>query len=341
MHDISEVMVGGRRIVEAMYANNPAWHRLGTVFDPDGTQAPDSATAIRLAHLDWQVDIESLFLKDGREIADDFATVRQDTRTKLGIVGNRYNVLQNVDAFKFLDSLCQDGIIRYESAFALGGGRRIALLARMPEVVDEIAEGDMSMRYVLLYNSHDGSSQLTFTPTSVRVVCANTVRIALANKTYSVSLRHTDSMEDRMEEAKKYLSQFNSGFTLFRDHARLLAQRKVSKEDAKAYMEVLFPSPKSDASDTVKRHHEEKLEVLRGIMRQPKNQLPSIVGSWWSLVNTVTQWVDHSGKYRGKPTEIAERRFLMTSDGVKADFKNRAFELASSMAGVTSLSSAA
>ena len=121
-------------VVEAMYANKPAWHNLGEVFNLGGTQAPDSATAIKLSHLDWPVEIQKLYLSAELgnapiEVEGHFATVRMDTKQTLGIVGGRYAVQQNVDCFTFMDSLCQDGIIRYESAFAIRGGRQIAWLS--------------------------------------------------------------------------------------------------------------------------------------------------------------------------------------------------------------------
>jgi hypothetical protein len=102
-HEISEVTINGQRIVEAMYANKPAWHGLGQIFDAAGTLAPDSETAIELAHLDWNVCKEPIALMDGRKVDDYFALVRQDTRNALYVVGNEYEVLQNREAFAFLD----------------------------------------------------------------------------------------------------------------------------------------------------------------------------------------------------------------------------------------------
>lgn len=330
----ADISVTDDGIVEAMYANNPAWHGLGKIYDPNGREAPDSATAIEGSNMGWDTLLEPLKLAaDGKEVDGYFATVRSDNRKTLGIVSSKYNVLNNRDAFSFMDSLCMDGIIRYESAFALKGGQKVALLARMPQQSDEIAEGDVSLRYILLYNSHDGTSQLTLTPTSVRVVCANTIRIAIRQSKCSVSIRHSGQMDDRLREAKVYLSQFDEHFTLFRDKARVLASRQMSFSQAQEYIKILFPAPAIASSATVKRNYADKLSALTRINQEPANNLASIKGTFWSMFNTVTQFVDHNGKYRGNEQAKSERRFLQVVDGPMADFKNQAFELATRMAG--------
>lgn len=332
-HEISEVEVNGTKIVEAMYANRPAWHGLGNIFDLDGKQAPDSATAIELAHLGWNTELEEMKLNDGTKVDGYFATVRQDTRATLGIVGERYTVTQNRECFNFLDSLCQDNVIRYESAFALRGGKQIALLARMPSEIDTIAEGDDCLRYVLCYNSHDGTSNLTLTPTSVRVVCANTVRLALSQSKFSVRLRHSGDMTEKMEEARQYLSQFDAKFDLFRDTGRLLATRQVADDAAMEYVRELFPEPKADASRTVRGNWQGKVDsVVSGFTNGANNNLPSIKGSWWSLFNALTEFVDHGGNFRGSFEEQRQRRFDETMEGKAADFKNTAWDLAVKMA---------
>ena len=330
----ADISVTDDGIVEAMYANQPAWHNLGKIYDPNGKQAPDSKTAMEGSNMGWDTLLEPLKLaNDGKEVEGYWATVRSDNRKTLGVVSSKYKPLNNKDAFSFMDSLCMDNVIRYESAFALKGGQKVALLARMPQQSDEIAEGDVSLRYILLYNSHDGTSQLTLTPTSVRVVCANTVRIAIRQSKCSVSIRHSAKMEDRLAEAKVYLSQFDEHFTLFRDKARVLATRQMSFAQAQDYINTLFPAPAIDASNTVKRNHADKLASLTRIGQEPANQLRSIQGTWWAMFNTVTQFVDHNGNYRGNEQAKAERRFLQVVDGPMADFKNQAFELATQMAG--------
>lgn len=330
-HEISTVEFNGTRIVEAMYANKPAWHKLGTVFSPDGTDAPDSETAMKLAHLDWRVELEPLFLANSADpVPGVFASVRQEPRTVLGTVGKRYSVHQNAEAFAFLDSLCQDGILRYESAMALRGGQRIALLARMPSV-DTIAEGDDVLRYVLLTNAHDGSGAITLTPTSVRVVCANTVRLAMdTNGSQSMSIRHTAGKNEKLELAQQYISQFDAGFTLFRDTARKLATSKLTMGQGAEYLRTLFPEPKEEDKRAHTNWVEKTDRIAALYKRGERNTLPSIKGSWWAIFNAVTEFVDHETKFRGE--FAADNRFESLLSGPLADVKEKAWALAVQMA---------
>lgn len=322
-HDIS--INGG--IAEAMYAMTPAWHGLGKVLD----HAPTSEEAIRAAHLDWNVEMQPMKTAGGVDVPEHFATVRTDCNAVLGVVGSRYKIVQNAEAFEFLDSLLQDGLMKYESAGALRGGRIVWILARLPSV-DTIAEGDDSLRYVLFSTSHDGSSGIHAIPTSVRVVCANTLRIATMN---DVGFRHTGNVAQKLEFARKYLSQFDAKFTLFRDAARLLAEKRYTPEQAKAYIETLFPPVAEEGRGQTIR--DRKVESVRSNFQNPRNTLPSIKGTWWALVNSVTESIDHKRDEDGEPVTLdsakRETRMMSLTDGSGAEFKARAFDLALQMAG--------
>ncbi len=326
-HEISEITINGRRIAEAMYANNPAWHNLGEVFDVDGNQAPDSRTAAELAHLTWRVEKEDIFLSDGRKVPNNFALVRQDTRDALSVVGNDYTVLQIDQCFSFLDSLLQDGIMRYESAFALRGGRGIVLLARMPSV-DTIVDQDSCLRYIVLSTWFGGGSTI-LTPTSVRVVCANTLRLALSDTTHCVAVRHSGEMDVKLRQARHYLSQFDKAFTLYCEDARRLL-KGYTPAQAKDYMAELFPAPADDAGQRAKNNFDKRIGEVRSAFRSPANNLPGVRGTWWALFNAVTETIDHAKPLRETRDVVARRenRFINTMLGDSAAFKRRAFDLA-------------
>jgi phage/plasmid-like protein (TIGR03299 family) len=328
-----EISITADGLAEAMFANQPAWHGLGKVL----SFAPNSEVAIKEAHLDWVVGKKEIQLVENSKMLDGWvATVREDTGEPLGVVGDGYEVVQNAEAFSFLDSLLQDGIMKYESAFALKGGTKVCMLARMPSV-DEVAEGDKQLRYVLLQTSHDGTSALNFMPTSVRVVCANTLRMALADKQHLFSIRHTAQLRDKLDKARLYISQFDKQYTLFRDKAQVLATRKYSRDEAKAYIDTLFPEVE-DAEDRKRAAtiRERKVGEVRNALQLERNSLPSIKGSWWALFNAVTDATDHKEKgYKGKDDRTrAENRFINLTDGVGAAFKDKAFAVAREMAGV-------
>lgn len=308
---------------ETFFGMTPAWHGLGTVLD----HFPTSEEAINAAHLDWEIKKIPLVTETGIKVPEHFATVRSDTGDVLGVVSDRYKIVQNRQAFAFLDGLLQDGAIRYESAGALRGGRTVWLLARMPSI-DEIAPGDTTRRYVLFSTSHDGTASIQAIPTSVRVVCANTLRIAT---TGSAGFRHTGDVKSKMTQAQRYLSQFDSQFTLFRDNARLLADKKHTADEAKEYIEALFPEV--DEAGRSRSIRERKVQNVRNNFRNSRQRIPSIAGSWWSLFNAVSESVDHDPRKRRGNREQAENRMLTTMYGHGADFKDKAFRLALTMAG--------
>jgi len=320
-------------IVEAMYSNNPAWMRLGTIFDPGGTTGATSAQAIELAHLGWKVALEEM---KGTTTGSNYerfrGTYREDTGAGLGVVGTKYAILQNHEAFSFLDSLVSEGQIRYESAFALKGGREVCLLARMPSI-DTIAEGDSHLRYIFFKNTHDGQGSIGCFPTGVRTVCANTVRLAeqLAGH-MQYTIRHSGDMHKKLEIAKQYLSQFDEAFDLFREQGRELVNCKFTADELEEYLEQLFPSPeKAKGRGATIRH-----KKLERIAANHSNQMASAKGTWWGLFNSVTQYLDHQGQLRGQNERAKhENRFQSVVMGDKAKIKDFAFTLALQMAGVS------
>lgn len=334
-HLISEA--SGR--AEAFYALKPAWHGLGTVLD----HAPDSATAIEAAGLNWRVDPLPLVARrsvdtpegiaiDDTDVPGFVANVRSDTGDILGVVGSSYRIVQNSEAFGFLDSLLQDGVMRYESAGALKGGRIVWMLARMPSV-DTIAAGDDSRRYVLFTTAHDGTGAIRALPTSVRVVCWNTLSIAMKSKDSAV-IRHTGDIDTKLSIARRYLSQFDQAFTLHSDTARRLADRRYTFDQLESYLSRLFPEVEEKRAKTIR---ERDIESVRLNLINPRNTVGNIAGTWWSAVNAVTELVDHASTTRGQsPREKSENRMMANFGlhGRAAQFKREAFDVAAELAGI-------
>lgn len=347
-HEISILESG---LVEACYANKPAWHSLGTIFARGGTEGMPSATAARLSNLDaWTADKKRLaWLNDddtiGGYVPELYAMVRSDTKQAFpGVgVGETYRPFQNPEAFAFLDSLVMDGILRYEAAMALQGGKKIVLLARMPGV-DTFAEGDHGLRYTMLTAGHDGNTPIDLLPTGIRVVCANTRRMALnEGRKVTFSIKHTGKTGERLDIARKFLSQFDKGFTLFRDQAQLLATRQVAPSQVIDYLETLFPSKGVDGEDKSGRGltiRENKVGEIRRFALNPANTLRSIEGTWWGLFNAVTMAIDHGEKFTSRGSKddtgriFEENKFLSLMNGGLATLKDTAFTVACEMAGV-------
>jgi len=185
--------------VESMfYVREVPWHKIGRCVE----SAPTSEDAIRLAGLDWDVVQQPIYLGNGSQIPDNFANVRSTDGRFLGLVGNRYQIVQNRDAFSFTDTLLGEGVT-YETAGSLKDGRTIWLLARMPETVEIL--GDEIMPYLVFTNTHDGSGSVKVTMTSIRCVCNNTLNLALKQAKRVWSARHTGSIESKLDDAMETL----------------------------------------------------------------------------------------------------------------------------------------
>ncbi|MDB5144565.1 MAG: alpha/beta hydrolase [Mucilaginibacter sp.] len=197
-----------------------AWHNLGQII----SDYPTSAEAIKHAGLNYHVEKRPLFTYDTEnftgdpdtdiiipeiEVPDFFATVRTDTDEILGVVGNDYEVVQNVNAFDFFDAIVggKDGIL-YETAGALGKGERIFITAKLPDYI-RIGRDDLIEQYLFLTTSHDGYGSITAAFTPIRIVCQNTLNAALRNHSHSIKIRHTASAVDRLKQAHQLLGVTN------------------------------------------------------------------------------------------------------------------------------------
>ena len=186
--------------VETMFyvGREKPWHGLG-VSIPDYVTSEDAIVA---AGLDWRVESKQMFLADGTSIPDAYANVRSTDNRVLGVVGNRYQIVQNVDAFSFTDALLGEGV-KYETAGSLFNGRVIWLLAKLPEKYKIL--GDEVTPYVVFTNTHDGTGSVKVAMTPVRIVCANTLNAGLKQAKRTWSARHTGNINDKMQDAMNTL----------------------------------------------------------------------------------------------------------------------------------------
>lgn len=171
------------------YTRETPWHGLGTKV----MEVPASKEALTLAGSDWEVAQESIYMDLGERIEGYRANIRNTDRKALGVVTERYKVVQDQETFAFTDSLLKEGV-RYETVGSLQGGRRIWLLAHMPH--DYIISGEKFSPYLLFSNAHDGSGAVKVALPSIRVVCQNTLNLALTTAKRSWSMMHTGNIQE-------------------------------------------------------------------------------------------------------------------------------------------------
>jgi len=279
------------------------WHGLGTAV----AEAPTSAEAIKLAGLDWVVESKPVFTDSGIEIPNYKANIRDIDQKVLGVVSNRYQVVQNKDAFDFTDALIGEGC-RYETAGSLCGGKRIFLLARMPEskILDDSFEN-----YICFTNSHDGFSSIKAVMTPVRVVCQNTLSLALSSAKRQWSTKHIGNLDSKLAEARHTLELANDYMTEFGKAADILAHTKVTDAEVEAILDELFPVKEED-SDRRKRNIQEVKDQFMVCMLAP--DILKFKGTAWSAVNAASDWATHTAPKR-MTDNYQENNFNRVLDG--------------------------
>lgn len=277
------------------------WHGIGTVV----TGCPTSDEAIKLAKLDWDV-VQYPVSANGKEIPDHFANVRSDTNEALGIVKSRYTVVQNLEAFDFVDSIIGSDEVEchYETAGSLFNGRRIFLCVRLPQ---SVLVGDKVDNYLFFTNSHDGTSSLLAGITNVRVVCNNTLQMAIQGAQRTWKVRHTMSIKDKTEEAKLSLGLAVKYMDSMKVKAEQMAWKKVREEE---FFKALF-----DSSKMAEQNKEQMITSIHNLYHN-KADLANFKGTAWGLYNAVADHVSNSDPIR-MTRGYKERKLADFFDGYK------------------------
>ena len=304
------------------YVEEVPWHNLGIKLNKPAT----AQEAIQAAQLDWPVIKLPLTAGSKRiPVPDKFAVVRktgqlvQKSDPVLGVVGKDYTPLQNRDAFRFFDPIVGQNAAIYHTAGALGLGERVWILAKLPGHIRVVGD-DISEKYLLLSNSHDGKSsvQIKFTP--VRVVCQNTLTIALGDGQAYRVIHHAD-VKTKLESAHQMLGLINDRFDEIEETFQAMSRVKMDSNRLSDYLATVYPEVKEqEKMDLVKRDRswsEFFFDQGRG------NRLPGVAGSLWAAFNGVTEWQDHR-----KSRQNENQRLVSSWFGGSYQTKARAFTVA-------------
>jgi phage/plasmid-like protein (TIGR03299 family) len=306
----------------------PAWHKLGVVI----SKAAKSAEAIKLAGLNWQVEQWPVRAfnpdKPAQEagIPDRVANVRSDTKAVLGVVSRGYKIFQNSEAFDFMDALVGDKLAMYETAGGLHGGKKIWMLARIPKEHRATKE-DLVNPYVLLTTGHDGKSPVQMLATTVRVVCQNTLNLAMAKGT-ALSINHFTNLETRIAEARKKLGIITARFDQFDEEMHAMIAKQLKPAQVETYFQKTIGVEAGD-SELARKLQANKLETIRENFANPRNTLKGIKGTVWAAYNAVSEYADHQKKWLGKTAaEKADTQLNSIWFGGSATMKQDAYAAA-------------
>lgn len=282
-----------RGIASAIFANTGAWHGLGTVLP----ECPSVDKALELAHLDFKVEKLPLFTvipneDDAIMVDGKFATVRMDTKKALGVVGSVYEVMQNKDAFAVVDEMLDKGMVKVETAGALGSGERVWLLANLPgylKVKTPTGYEDLTNKYLLFFNSHDGSTNIRVKLTPIRVVCANTLAISLRGVGDEVKIRHTRTAQDRLKQANETLKIVNTLYADVQEMLKPMALKKFTDKDFIDYFKKLIPEADTERAENGRQQQRGELMQLVETGKGAKESGHTL----WTAYNAVVEKVDH------------------------------------------------
>lgn len=298
-----EAMVSGNRVVP--------WHRLGNVVEG----ALTAEEALDLGGLDWEVEKRLMYFQNGDQgmvpAGSNYVLVRTDRMENnvLGTCKDFYVPLQNREAFSFFDSIVSRKEAIYETAGVLYEGRRVWILAKMPGEI-RVNGNDISRKYVLLTNGHDGTSSVIIKLVCERVVCANTLAIAMGEAGETLKIRHRQNMLTRLHDASQVMGFANTMYGELQEAFQALAKRKVTTEDSDAFFDELVGSvPK-------------RLEKVKELYETGAGA-EMTRGTAWGAYNAITEYVDHFAKYRSDNTKLNGLWF-----GDAGDLKIRALERA-------------
>lgn len=291
--------------VETMFSvREKPWHGLGTIV----AEAPSSSEALRLAGLDWEVEQQAIFTNSG--VVEGFkANVRSTDKKALGVVSDRYKIIQNKDAFAFTDKLLGAGV-RYETAGSLQGGKKIWLLATLPK--EYIIAGERISPYLVFSNTHDGSGAVRVAITPIRVVCNNTLNLALNTATRSFSMVHTGDIRGKVNEAKQTLFMADQYMENLGREFERLRKVKVTDQQVKEYIELLLPIENGASLTTVKNTRKLREDMRARYYDAP--DLKDVGNNAYRFINAVSDFATHSNPLR-RTANYQENLFMRTYEG--------------------------
>lgn len=289
----------------------PAWHHLGVQFDkPVSTEE-----MLELAHMDnWNLRMEELQTEEYCDKTE-YKVLRDnpfmDRVERLGIVGTRYKLFSNEELFDFGDVLTNDRR-RWETAGSLNGGRKVfaTLVATDDLVLDPNGAADAIRKYLMLTTSHDGSGKIIAKKVDTRVVCWNTLNIALGEQGAEFSIRHTQKLEERIAEARKALGFSELYDDKFESEAKALFEAEMTLTQFESIVMDIFPEPEEDVRGSQKKW-DDKMDTLLNIWQNSTGSVENLPNSAWKGLQVLTE---HNQWFRGIRNDDAEN-FLAAGAG--------------------------
>lgn len=306
--------------VETMfYVREEPWHGLGVRVE----EALSSRKALEFSGLNWNVIQKPIYTDNNILISNYKANIRESDEKVLGVVTDRYKIVQNKEAFAFTDSLIGEGC-KYETAGSLQNGKKVWLLARLPgkyKILD-----DEVTPYMVFSNSHDGSGAIKVAMTPIRVVCNNTLNLAINTSKRIWSTIHTGDINSKLGEAMKTLLLAENYMSELNYEAHYLNRNTIDDKKIIEFIETLIPLP-----DNASKIQEKNISLLRDDMKLRYFDAPDLIDlpkTSWRFINAVSDFATHTTPLR-KTENYKENLFMKTTEG--NPLIDKAYELVSTL----------
>ncbi len=302
--------------------NEKPWHNLGQIV----TDYPNSKEALIYAGLDYEVLKRDIYTHDGEigqgmdflirdiKIPSHQATIRTDSNQVLGVVGKDYEIVQNVDAFSFFDSIVGGEGIQYETAGALGNGERIFITAKLPSYI-KVGKDDLIEQYLFLTTSHDGYGSITAAFTPVRIVCNNTLNAAMRNHSNSIKIRHTANAKERLTVAHTIMGISNQMSEELEDIMNIWARIPIMDSEVKKLIQIAL-APNKETLHNLSFGNEnsayfEKMcdNAFEYAMSNETQCMPTTKGTLFGAFNAITGYFQNVRVYKDSEAKLKSLMF--------------------------------
>jgi phage/plasmid-like protein (TIGR03299 family) len=292
----------------AVYYKEKAWHGLGNVVD----YTLSLNSALRESGLGWGVEKTNGISANGFWTPDYRAVVRTDTQEILSVVSPRYQVVENEEVFRLAE--CFSDVATVESAGSIQGGRKCYLLLHADTF--EATANDHVNRYMALIWGHDGKQSLIVKPTSVRVVCKNTMDMVLSQDTKNqITIKHHGDVVEKFEEARRIIGEFKNTGLLYKNQVQELGRKTISHDQLRRFFTDVYQVLRGPINvNPVKTEEEEAAyvtatETIACWDQTFETETSDLNASPWLAVNAVTQWIQHREPKRGRKASVDSKAY--------------------------------
>lgn len=283
----------------------PVWQGLGT----DVRGAKSASEVLEQAGLDWMVEQKAIRTKDGIPIPGYVANVRDHDQHVLGVVSDKYKVIQNQTAFAFSEELLKHGF-RYQYAGVFQQGRKTWVLIKIPD--QYIIHGERICSYLVFLNSHDASSSFKIAITPIRMLCSNMLNLALGSAKRVWSFKHSQSVENNVHDALETMERSESYMEQLGMQIETLGKIPMDPKTVEQNVRLLLPVPEQATALQEQNVLKQRKDMLARFYEAP--DLQHVGFNAYRFINAVSDFETHSKPLRETAT-YRENLFERSLDG--------------------------